>query len=97
MQSYQYIKNFELSINGNSNRSTDKILELYDIALDKIEALNYTIDSLNLVIKDAKNSSFNSNFLNVAKDVKIQFPNYSSRFLSNMPCLRNVKIDFRVG
>jgi uncharacterized hydrophobic protein (TIGR00271 family) len=71
---YQYIKNFALSINGNSNRSTDKILELYDIALDKIEALTYTIDSLNLVLEATQNSKFNTDFLNVAKDVKIQFP-----------------------
>ena len=74
LNTYQYIKNFALSINGNSNRSTDKILELYDIALDKIEALTYTIDSLNLVLEATQNSKFNTDFLNVAKDVKIQFP-----------------------
>ena len=74
LSTYQYIKNFALSINGNSNRSTDKILELYDIALDKIEALTYTIDSLNLVLEATQNSKFNTDFLNVAKDVKIQFP-----------------------
>ena len=78
LNQFEGIKSFELIINGNSNRSTDKILELYDIALDKIEALNYTIDSLNLVIDDAQNSSFNSNFLNIAKDVKIQFPDLFS-------------------
>jgi uncharacterized hydrophobic protein (TIGR00271 family) len=78
LSNYQYIKNFALSINGNSNRSTDKILELYDIALDKIEALNYTIDSLNLVLEATENSKFNTNFLNVAKDVKIQFPEIQS-------------------
>jgi len=78
LSNYQYIKNFALSINGNSNRSTDKILELYDIALDKIEALNYTIDSLNLVFEATQNSKFNTNFLNVAKDVKIQFPELKS-------------------
>ena len=76
-------KSFELIINGNSNRSTDKILELYDIALDKIEALNYTIDSLNLILEDTQNSKFNSNFLNVAKDVKIQFPELQSFGYSN--------------
>ena len=71
---YQYIKNFALSINGNSNRSTNKILELYDIALDKIEALTYTIDSLKLVLEATQNSKFNTDFLNVARDAKIQFP-----------------------
>ena len=78
LNQFEEIKYFELIINGNTNRSTDKILELYDIALDKIEALNYTIDSLNLVIDDVQNSSFNSNFLNIAKDVKIQFPDLFS-------------------
>ena len=78
LSNYQYIKNFALSINGNRNRSTDKILELYDIALDKIEALNYKIDSLNLVLEATQNSKFNTNFLNVAKDVKIQFPEIQS-------------------
>ena len=74
LNTYQYIKNFALSINGNSNRSTDKILELYDIALDKIEALTYTIDSLKLVLEATQNSKFNTDFLNVARDAKIQFP-----------------------
>jgi uncharacterized hydrophobic protein (TIGR00271 family) len=78
LNQFEEIKSFELIINGNSNRSTDKILELYDIALDKIEALNYTVDSLNLVLDDTQNSKFNSNFINVAKDVKIQFPDLQS-------------------
>jgi RNA recognition motif-containing protein len=78
LNQFEEIKSFELIINGNSNRSTDKILELYDIALDKIEALNYTVDSLNLALDDTQNSKFNSNFINVAKDVKIQFPDLQS-------------------
>ena len=78
LNQFEEIKSFELIINGNSNRSTDKILELYDNALDKIEVLNYTIDSLNLVLEAKQNSKFNTNFLNVAKDVKIQFPNLQS-------------------
>ena len=83
LNQFEEIKTFELIINGNSNRSTDKILELYDIALDKIEALNYTIDSLNLALEDTQNSKFNTNFLNVAKDVKIQFPDLKSFGYSN--------------
>ncbi len=83
LNQFEEIKYFELIINGNSNRSTDKILELYDIALDKIEALNYTIDSLNLALEDTQNSKFNSNFINVAKDVKIQFPDLQSFGYSN--------------
>ena len=83
LNQFEEIKSFELIINGNSNRSTDKILELYDIALDKIEALNYTIDSLNLALEDTQNSKFNSNFINVAKNVKIQFPDLQSFGYSN--------------
>ena len=78
---YQNLKEFTLSINGNSNRSTDKILDLYDIALDKIEArdatietLSFRIDSLKLAISYKENSALESDFINLAKDVKIQFP-----------------------
>ena len=81
LSGYQYLKEFMLSINGNSNRSTDKILDLYDIALDKIEArdatietLSFRIDSLKLAISYKENSALESNFINLAKDVKIQFP-----------------------
>ena len=81
LSSYQYLKEFTLSINGNSNRSTDKILDLYDIALDKIEArdatietLSLRIDSLKLAISYKENSALESDFINLAKDVKIQFP-----------------------
>ena len=79
--SYKHLKDFNLSINGNSNRSTDKILDLYDIALDKIEArdatietLSFRIDSLKLAISYKDNSALESNFINLAKDIKIQFP-----------------------
>ena len=81
LSGYQYLKEFTLSINGNSNRSTDKILDLYDIALDKIEArdatietLSFRIDSLKLAISYKENSALESDFINLAKDVKIQFP-----------------------
>ena len=81
LSGYQYLKEFTLSINGNSNRSTDKILDLYDISLDKIEArdatietLSFRIDSLKLAISYKENSALESNFINLAKDVKIQFP-----------------------
>ena len=81
LSGYQYLKDFTLSINGNSNRSTDKILDLYDIALDKIEArdatietLSFTIDSLKSAISYKENSTLESNFINLAKDIKIKFP-----------------------
>lgn len=82
LNDYQYINDFKLNINGNSNRSTDKILELYDIALDKIEQrddeikqLNFTIDSLKLAIDKKEMTGFGFDFINLAKDAKIQFPN----------------------
>ncbi len=85
LKSYQYISDFDLVINGNSNRSTDKILELYDVALDKIEArdleierLNSTIDSLKMVLSHKEKSSFGFAFINLAKDAKIQFPDLES-------------------
>ena len=55
-------KSLALTINGNKNRSADKILDLYDIAIDKIEkrdsiiaALEMNIDSLKLALSSNKN------------------------------------------
>jgi hypothetical protein len=73
IQGYEYLKDFKLIINGNSNRSTDKILELYDIALDKIderdkkiERLTFTIDSLKLAASSKHNSIYGFNFIDLA-------------------------------
>ncbi len=85
IQGYEYLKDFKLIINGNSNRSTDKILELYDIALDKIderdkkiERLTFTIDSLKLAASSQHNSIYGFNFIDLAKDAKIQFSELES-------------------
>jgi uncharacterized hydrophobic protein (TIGR00271 family) len=85
IQGYEYLKDFKLIINGNSNRSTDKILELYDIALDKIderdkkiERLTFTIDSLKLAASYKHNSIYGFNFIDLAKDAKIQFSELES-------------------
>jgi uncharacterized hydrophobic protein (TIGR00271 family) len=85
IQGYKYLKDFKLIINGNSNRSTDKILELYDIALDKIderdkkiERLTFTIDSLKLAASSKHNSIYGFNFIDLAKDAKIQFSELES-------------------
>lgn len=85
LSDYEHISDFKLIINGNSNRSTDKILELYDIALDKleqrdleIERLKFTIDSLKLSLKDKEMSDFGFDFINLAKDAKIRFPELES-------------------
>lgn len=85
LKDYQFINDFSLVINGNSNRSTDKILELYDIALDKIEArdleierLKSTVDSLKLALTAKETLRFGFEFLDLAKDAKIQFPELES-------------------
>ena len=80
LKGYEYLQDFSLIINGNKNRSTDKILELYDIAIDKIEkrdsiisVLESNIDSLKLAISSQKNEMDSNVFLNLSKDAKIQF------------------------
>ena len=85
LNDYEYLKDFKLIINGNSNRSTDKILELYDIALEKIdkrdkkiERLTFTIDSLKLAASSKHNSIYGFNFIDLAKDAKIQFSELES-------------------
>ena len=85
LNDYEYLKDFKLIINGNSNRSTDKILELYDIALEKIdkrdkkiERLTFTIDSLKLAVSSQHNSIYGFDFLDLAKDAKIQFSELES-------------------
>ena len=72
-------------INGNKNRSTDKILELYDLAIDKIEkrdsiisVLESNIDSLKLAISSQKNEMDSNVFLSLSKDAKIQFSDLES-------------------
>ena len=90
LKGYEYLKDFKLIINGNTNRSTDKILELYDLALDKIdqrdqqiENLNFTIDSLKLATL-SKNETNTIDFINLAKDAKIQFSDLESFGFSKM-------------
>jgi uncharacterized hydrophobic protein (TIGR00271 family) len=90
LKGYEYLKDFKLIINGNTNRSTDKILELYDLALDKIdqrdqqiENLNFTIDSLKLAAL-SKNETNTVDFINLAKDAKIQFSDLESFGFSKM-------------
>lgn len=85
LNDYEYLKDFKLIINGNSNRSTDKILELYDIALEKIderdkkiERLTFTIDSIKLAASSQRNSIYGFDFIDLAKDAKIQFSELES-------------------
>ena len=80
LKGYKYLQDFSLTINGNKNRSADKILDLYDVAIDKIEirdsiitALKLNIDSLKLELSSTTNELDPKEFLNLSKDAKIQF------------------------
>ena len=85
LKGYEYLQDFSLTINGNKNRSVDKILELYDRAIDKIEkrdsiiaARELHIDSLKLVLSSHKSEMDSNVFLNLSKDAKIQFSDLES-------------------
>ena len=80
LKGYKYLQDFSLTINCNKNRSADKILDLYDVAIDKIEirdsiitALKLNIDSLKLELSSTTNELDPKEFLNLSKDAKIQF------------------------
>ena len=80
LKGYEYLQDFSLVINGNQNRSSDKILELYDLAIDKIEErettisnLKMEIDSLKLDVGSNKTMMDLSVFSTLSKDAKIQF------------------------
>jgi uncharacterized hydrophobic protein (TIGR00271 family) len=85
LKGYKYLQDFSLTINGNKNRSADKILDLYDVAIDKIEirdsiitALKSNIDSLKLELSSTTNELDPKEFLNLSKDAKIQFSDLES-------------------
>ena len=85
LKGYEYLQEFSLTINGNKNRSADKILDLYDVAIDKIEmrdsiitALKLNIDSLKLELSSTTNEMDSKGFLNLSKDAKIQFSDLES-------------------
>jgi len=80
LKGYEYIQDFSLVINGNKNRSTDKILDLYDLAIDKIEKRDsiisvreLAIDSLKRVLSSKKNEMDLNEFSNLSKNAKIKF------------------------
>jgi uncharacterized hydrophobic protein (TIGR00271 family) len=85
LKGYEYLQEFTLVINGNKNRTGDKILELYDVAINKIEkrdsiitALEMDIDSLKSALNSQKNTIDSNIFLNLSKDAKIQFSDLES-------------------
>lgn len=80
LNNYPSIKEFDLKINGNKNRSFDKISEAYDRAiadLDEkeniISGLHKEIDDLKKVIDRLNEEKHEVSFLPLAKDAKIKF------------------------
>lgn len=87
LKDYENIQFFTLNISGNKNRSSDKIIELYDKATitieekdhiikglhEEIETLQNNIVSLNSQLSDKNKNSDEIPYASVAKDAKIKF------------------------
>ena len=87
LKDYENIQNFDLKISGNKNRSSDKIIELYDKATidleqkeyvisglrEEIETLKNNIKSLNDQLENKSKNTDNILYASVAKDAKIKF------------------------
>ncbi|AXT20910.1 DUF389 domain-containing protein [Flavobacteriaceae bacterium AU392] len=84
---YDKIKDFEVEISGNKNRSIDKISDAYDRAIDEIgekdniisglqsqiENLQTEITNLNQQIEQNNNQANSISFTNLARDAKVRF------------------------
>ncbi len=87
IKGYEKIKDFELIINGNKNRSIDKISDAYDRAIKQIDekdniisglqqqinTLESEITNLNQQIEEGNNNKESVSFTTLAKDAKIRF------------------------
>nr|MCH9660237.1 DUF389 domain-containing protein [Bacteroidota bacterium] len=80
LKSYDNIKDFELKINGNKNRSFDKISDAYDRAISDLDEKDNIISGLQKEIENLKAEVLSINKINntfsfsaVSKDAKIQF------------------------
>lgn len=85
LKDYENIKEFNLKISGNKNRSFDKISDAYDRAINEIEEKNTIIYGLQQEIQDLqyvvsemneKNKVFP--FSAISKDAKIRFQDLTS-------------------
>ena len=86
LKAYDKISDFELEINGNKNRSFDKISQAYDRAIrdldnkdniisglqKQIEGLEENITNLNKQI-ESKSVNGNVSFTNLSRDAKVRF------------------------
>ena len=84
LNGYEYIKDYDLVINGNKNVSAERLMDLYNNALITIEQRDSLLlikqselDTLALYIKDKGNFIDNNTFVLMAKDAKIKFSDLS--------------------
>ncbi len=98
LKGYENIKDFELVIFGNKNRSIDKISDAYDRAIDELDRKENEISGLQQQIKNLETEITNLNqqiesktasassisFTNLAKDAKIRFSDLKYFGYANM-------------
>ncbi|WP_298896777.1 DUF389 domain-containing protein [uncultured Psychroserpens sp.] len=86
IKNYDKIKDFKLIIEGNENRSFDKIVDAYDRAIDELDEKKIIIKGLNEKIKSLEESVTNLNkqieskntqkaisFTDLTRDAKVRF------------------------
>ena len=91
VKQYDNIGDFELRVNGNKNRSFDKISDAYDRAINDLDEKDNIISGLQGEIENLKNEIVSLNNKNnsfsfsiVSKDAKIQFQDLESFGFSKM-------------
>jgi len=98
IKDYPKISNFDLVINGNKNRSFDKISEAYDRAIGELDEKDNIISGLQGEIEnlkgtinqmDEKQNAFS--FSDISKDAKIQFQELRYFGYSKMPVSSNFR------
>lgn len=85
LKDYENIADYTLNLNGNKNRSFDKISEAYDRAINGLDQKDNIISGLQKEIEDLKTliTSLNQKenafpFSIISKDAKIKFPDMES-------------------
>jgi len=85
LKDYENIKEYELKISGNKNRSFDKISDAYDRAISEIDQKNTIITGLQKEIEDLKFAITDMDasrktfpFLKISRDAKIRYQDLKS-------------------